>query len=467
MKILDRLPILDRPRLVTVQGEAVDVYRNQILVWVSINNIERPLPAVLDTGHGHNFSITEKQLAKWSGATLRRIGELEIARERVVQHDAELHIHRNVPGSMERRGETYRLEVPQGISVIPEGHEAAPRLPLLGLRVLISNKLRLVSPGRPWRPTFFPWDWSESVSSAGGEYHGNLLNDRKAGGPTMPSPFPGMDPYLESPAIWPDFHEALATEIRSELNVALPNPYYARLGMRPELGIVDAERSGPRIVPDVAVAVDPRRQADGGVAVMERARAGLSPSIELSVQPGIQRHHFVEIRDPSQGHKLITLIEILSPSNKRKGPDRDAYEAKQREILNSEVSLIEIDLLRRGDRVYPHPDLKAMIERFQPLPTYLVLVNRSWRRGMERLDYQVFPVGLHEWLPCIPILLKPEEAEIPLDLQFVFQRVYDGGPYRRGAVDYSRPPDSPLPGQDSEWAMQQLRERGFLPTPPN
>ncbi len=277
----------------------------------------------------------------------------------------------------------------------------------------------------------------------------------------MPSPFPGMDPYLESPAIWPDFQHSFAVGLSTDLNHTLPSPYYARLGMRPELGIVDADRPGPRIVPDVAVAVDLRHHAEGGVAVMERARAGLSPSIELSVQTGIQRHHFVEIRDPSQGHKLITLIEILSPANKRKGPDRDAYEAKQREILNSEVSLIEIDLLRRGDRVYAYPDLKAMIERFQPTPTYLVLVNRSWRRGMDRLDDQVFPVGLREWLPYIPIPLKEEETEIPLDLQFVFQRVYEGGPYRRGAVDYFRPPDPPLPDSDAEWASELLRAQGF------
>ena len=53
----------------------------------------------------------------------------------------------------------------------------------------------------------------------------------------MPSPFPGMDPYLEAPSIWPDFHHKLAAELSTELNGSLPSPYYARLEMRQELGI--------------------------------------------------------------------------------------------------------------------------------------------------------------------------------------------------------------------------------------
>ena len=69
----------------------------------------------------------------------------------------------------------------------------------------------------------------------------------------MPSPFPGMDPYLEAPDIWPDFHDALAGEIRGALNQTLPAPYYARLEMRPEVGIVEDGGYTRRIVPDVAL----------------------------------------------------------------------------------------------------------------------------------------------------------------------------------------------------------------------
>lgn len=107
----------------------------------------------------------------------------------------------------------------------------------------------------------------------------------------MLSPFPGMDPYLEAPDIWPDFHDALAGAIREGLNRTLPRPYYARTVMRPEIGIV-----------------------------AERPRTGVSPSVRMRVSNEPLRHHYVEIRDASHGHALVTLIEIASPSNKRPGP---------------------------------------------------------------------------------------------------------------------------------------------------
>ncbi len=239
----------------------------------------------------------------------------------------------------------------------------------------------------------------------------------------MPSPFPGMDPYLEAPHIWPDLHHALAAEIRSELNQTLPSPYYARLEMRPELGLL----------------ADPIR------------------------------HHFVEIRDSSQGHKLITLIEIVSPSNKRPGPDRQAYERKQRELLESDASLVELDLLRDGRRVLPDLNLEAMI-RDLPEPTaYVVLVNRAWRRSPGSSAYQVFPIGLREWLPCISVPLKEGEDEVTLDLQLAFNRAYDSGPYRRGAVDYAgTPAEPPLSKEDAAWAAELTRRwREPVPSDPN
>lgn len=146
MKILDRHPITERPAIVDVQGDRVDVFRNQIVVWVSIGDVRRRFPALLDTGHSHNFSITQRQLERWSGAELKKIGELEIDRERVSQFEAAVHIHRSVRGDL--KDDTYPLEMPQGISVFQEGSTAAPRLPLIGLRTLISNRLKLVIDGK-------------------------------------------------------------------------------------------------------------------------------------------------------------------------------------------------------------------------------------------------------------------------------------------------------------------------------
>ncbi len=84
--------------------------------------------------------------------------------------------------------------------------------------------------------------------------------------------------------------------------------------------------------------------------MLEGPRIASSPSFWLRLPNEPLRHHFVEIRDASRGHALVTLIEIASPSNKRPGPDRRAYEAKREEILDSDTSLVEIDLLRGADK---------------------------------------------------------------------------------------------------------------------
>ena len=120
----------------------------------------------------------------------------------------------------------------------------------------------------------------------------------------MPSPFPGMDPYLEGPDIWPDFHAAFACELSAFLNQHLPLSSYARLQRR--------------LVRDGSLDDEPLR------------------------------HNYIEIRDPSRCHHLVTLIEIVSPSCKHAGVSREAYCGKQREVLDGDASLIEIDLLRRS-----------------------------------------------------------------------------------------------------------------------
>jgi hypothetical protein len=280
----------------------------------------------------------------------------------------------------------------------------------------------------------------------------------------MSSPFPGMDPYLESPSVWPDLHQSLAVRIGDELNWSLPSPYYALLQIRPELDIVEEERTKQRIVPHITVDRRPRpERPEGDTFVRDGPRRTLSRSIEMLVHTDVIRHPFVEIRDSMNGHKLVTLIEILSPSNKRTGPDREAYQRKQQEVLESDANLVEIDLLRSGARVLPDLNLAASIAEIEPSPDYLVLVNRAWKRA-EGIAYQVFPFGLRDWLPCIPVPLAKDEPEVLIDLQFVFNRVYDGGPYLRGAVDYSGVPDPALSEADAAWANVLLRGRDQAPS---
>ena len=278
----------------------------------------------------------------------------------------------------------------------------------------------------------------------------------------MPSPFPGMDPYLEAPDIWPDFHHGLAGEIRdgAERHLAgratTPTSRCARSS--------GSSRSGgaQRIVPDIVVVRHPTlsgRPRGGGVAVATRSRREISPYDRSRGLDRPVRHLFVEIRDPARGHKLITLIEILSPSNKRPAPTARRTRAKQREVLKSDASLIELDLLRGGRRIVPDLAPRGDDRTVETVAD----LRRPGQPGVatqrrRRSPTSVYPVGLREPLPCISVPLKEGEDEILLDLQYVFNRVYDTGPYRRGAVDYAGPVPAPaLDKEDAAWAAELTR----------
>jgi hypothetical protein len=276
---------------------------------------------------------------------------------------------------------------------------------------------------------------------------------------TLP-PFPGMDPFLEAPDIWYDFHDALATTLSAMLNTRLPASYYARLQKRPELGVVLEAGIPHHIIPDVTVMQYPRPTMPSGVgvAVLERPRVEPSLGVGVRVHTDPFQHRFVEIRDAELGHKLVTLIEIISPSNKQPGPDRRAYENKQREVLASDINLIELDLLRAGQRLLPYPDLAAAVDTLEA--DYLVLLNRSALRQGNWMDYTLYPVCLREPLPCIPVPLAGQDPDVLLDLQIAVNRVYREGPYTR-AIDYARNPEPPLSEADTAWADERLRAVGL------
>lgn len=240
----------------------------------------------------------------------------------------------------------------------------------------------------------------------------------------MPSPFPGMDSWLEAGDIWPDFQDRFASEMSAVLNATLPAPYYARLQMRPEIGVVDSE--------------------------------GVSDYLEMTIPDEGGRHLSVEVRDPRRKHRLITFIEIVSPANKTPGPDRDSFLDKHHEVLASDASLVEIDLLRGGQRLVPNVRAKRRLSKLKPRADYLVLVSPAWTRGEGSGTWLLFPIPLRQILPVIEVPLRTGEPAVPLDLQHVFNRAYDAGPYRRGAIDYGSPPRPPLDDADYAWARDRL-----------
>ncbi len=267
----------------------------------------------------------------------------------------------------------------------------------------------------------------------------------------MPSPFPGMDPFLESPEWFPDLHDGLIFLIKESLQTRLPSPYYARTRQRVWLDLTYR----PPVEPDVDIlrATSKKRRRrpagrdDGGVAVAEPIT---SKPVVVHVRPimgePIEESYLVIHRRQGTDDTVVAVIEILSPSNKTPGEKgRALYVAKQQETIQTTVHLIEIDLLRAGAHATAVPlDLAiAGAGSFD----YHVCVHRS----DHPTDFFVYPVKLQGRLPVIAIPLMVGDPDVTLDLQTVFDRAYDAGGYDR-AVRYDLATvDPPLRPAQARW----------------
>jgi hypothetical protein len=247
-----------------------------------------------------------------------------------------------------------------------------------------------------------------------------------------------MDPYLEG-SLWTSIHFSLSAEIVRYLAPKL-RPRY--LVLPEERFVMETPESVAvtvaDIYPDVSIAErQPTGQAGQGSAIMT------APLQLATIIPSPIPHVTVEIRDTAN-RQLVTAIEILSPTNKR-GDGREEYLAKRRRILLSTAHLMEIDLLRQGQRV-------PMQQPLPPTP-YFVFLSRAERRPLT----DIWPIALDEPLPVVPVPLLPGDDDVPLDLQQVFTATYD----LLGldlAVDYRRPPEVSLQGEAVTWAEARLRE---------
>ena len=254
----------------------------------------------------------------------------------------------------------------------------------------------------------------------------------------MPSPFPGMNPYLEQASVWEDFHQAFATEIRGEL-AALVRPHFI-VKLEETVFIHEPsyeERRKPLGKPDVSILEPTQRRS---IAVAEPRTNSIAPIIARIPDTEIERHSQIAILD-RKSRQLVTMIEVLSPSNKRHGPDREQYLMKRSVLLCSPASIVEIDLLRGGPRL-PLENLPAC--------DYCVTVSRAQTRP----DVEVWPIQLRERLPIVGIPLKGEFADVPLDLQTLLHRVYDIAGYED--YIYETEPEPPLNEQDRVWAQSLL-----------
>ena len=259
----------------------------------------------------------------------------------------------------------------------------------------------------------------------------------------MPSPFPGMDPYLERH--WGDVHTSLVTYARDRLQQLLPGDLRARVEERVVVSQWERSRS---IFPDVRVietARISRRSGRRGTAAV------VAEPLVIDVADELETQRFVEIREVSPESRLVTVIEVLSPTNKRPGDGQEQYLRKQQELRQAGVSLVEIDLVRDGDWVVAVP-----IDALEPKvrTPYRVVVRRGWRR----LQAEYYAISLSDRLPTIKVPLRPTDSDVPLDLQALLDQCYENGGY--SDIDYTRPPEPRLPATAARWAAQLLRRTG-------
>jgi hypothetical protein len=251
----------------------------------------------------------------------------------------------------------------------------------------------------------------------------------------MPSPFPGMNPYLEQEDQWHSFHEWFIPRLAEVLVGKTPSRYLVKLDESVYLHELSSEERRLLGRPDVmvldgsGVASDPKSGA---------ATAGLAPIYAKLPAVDLQKLSSIEIRD-GHSRRLITAIELLIPMNKRLGPDRDVYLAKRARIMRQGVNLVEIDLLRG----WPRMPMEGV-----PTCDYLIMVARpeEWPRA------GVWPILLRQALPTIPIPLIPSDPDVKVDLQDLLNSTYDAGGFSR--YIYDGEPEPALSPEDAEWARK-------------
>jgi hypothetical protein len=255
-----------------------------------------------------------------------------------------------------------------------------------------------------------------------------------------------MDPYLETPDLWPDVHHELISQIRATLNPLLRPHYVARVELR--LYVSDEDDPGREaIVPDVRVEKGPRRK--GAKKQKQSAAVAITPPllVPMLIDDEIEEAR-VEVRHCGS-NTLVTVIEVMSPTNKIRGArGRISFMEKRREIMESEGHWVEIDLLRAGIPSVTRPPL---------VPSdYRILVSRAGKRSRARY----WPVSVREPLPVIGIPLRGKDPDVPLDLGAVLATAYDHGAYDV-SIDYRDEPTPPLSADDAVWANDLLRQRGL------
>ncbi|MEM7656886.1 MAG: DUF4058 family protein [Bacteroidota bacterium] len=251
----------------------------------------------------------------------------------------------------------------------------------------------------------------------------------------MKSPFPGMDPFLED-HLWPDVHNSLIFVIKELLVPQLPDRYLVQTTLYTSPLVSPWEEVGI-MVPDVEVL---KRKAEEPVPAYSQG-AKLSP-VSFSIPERQVRIPRLEIQDRA-GNQLITAIEVLSPANKY-GQGLSAYQQKKARLQEAGVHILEIDLIRRGNR-------PLLVDHPGPMPHYLVALYHAIARKTDVWSFQ-----LQDLLPTVPVPLQAGEADLVLVLSEAMRLIYERSRYDR-AIDYGAlPPAPPFSEDELAWMKVQV-----------
>jgi len=254
----------------------------------------------------------------------------------------------------------------------------------------------------------------------------------------LKSPFPGMDPYLES--LWPEVHARLIVYTANQLNSQLPGDLQANI--EENLSVYqDDDQSAIR--PDVHVSHDPSYPESEG----NSNSAVMTEPIVLKRAPHPTRH--VEIVD--KDGKVITAIEFVSPWNKVGALAREQYSRKQLHHIDAGVNLVEIDLVRQGSHVLAAPIVELRPEERTP---YMICVYRIAKPD----QIEVYRAPLEEPLPNVPVPLRYRERDAVIELQPLIDQCYRDGRYYR--LDYSGKPKGKFDKTLTKWIENRLRIEG-------
>lgn len=257
----------------------------------------------------------------------------------------------------------------------------------------------------------------------------------------MPTPFPGMDPYLEQPGLWRELHTRLIVAMADALG-PMVRPRY-RVAVEQRTYLTTNSASELTLIPDVSVV-----RGESTTSLRATAATVAAPVIGELPMPEEVTERFLEIHAVSSG-AVVTAIELLSPTNKRPGRGRQVYEEKRLQVLGSQTHLVEIDLLRGT------PPMEMHLPHDEEAD-YRIVISRA----PERPRASIYLFGVQQAIPPIPIPLRADDPDPTLDLNHILHELYERASYDL-LIDYTRPPVPPLDESDAEWADTLLHERGL------